>query len=118
MLPLLRKAARARIVNVSSGLGSLTQNADPAYPSAAIKVIGYSASKAALNVLTVQLTYRLRDTAIKVNSADPGYTATDLNGHRAKQTIPEGAAEAIRLALLPADGPTGTYADRKGIVPW
>jgi NAD(P)-dependent dehydrogenase (short-subunit alcohol dehydrogenase family) len=118
MLPLLRKSKAARIVNVSSGLGSLTQNADPSYPSAAVKFIGYSASKAALNMLTVQLAYLLRDTAIKVNSADPGYTATDLNGHRGTQTVPEGAAEAIRLALLDDDGPTGTYSDRKGMVPW
>lgn len=118
MLPLLRKSPAARIVNVSSGLGSLAQNSDPAYPHAAIKFIGYSASKAALNMLTVQLAHELRDTAIKVNSADPGYTATDLNGHRGHQTIPEGAAEAIRLALLPADGPTGTFSDSKGTVPW
>ena len=118
MLPLLGKAASARIVNVSSGLGSLAQNGDPNYSSAATKLIGYSASKAALNMLTVQLAYLLRDTAIKVNSADPGYTATDLNGHRGVQTIPQGAAEAIRLALLPDDGPTGTYSDSKGIVPW
>jgi NAD(P)-dependent dehydrogenase (short-subunit alcohol dehydrogenase family) len=118
MLPLLRKAPAARIVNVSSGLGSLTQNGDRAYSSAATKLIGYSASKVALNMLTVQLAYELRDTAMKVNSADPGYTATDLNGHRGPQTIPEGAAEAIRLALLPDNGPTGTYSDSKGIVPW
>lgn len=118
MLPLLRKSQSARIVNVSSGLGSLTQNGDPAYPGAATKLIGYSASKAALNMLTVQLAYLLRDTAIKVNCADPGYTATDLNGHRGTQTIPEGAAEAIRLALLPDDGPTGTYSNSKGIIPW
>ena len=118
MLPLLRSAPSARIVNVSSGLGSLAQNGDPGYSSAATKLIGYSASKAALNMLTVQLGYLLRDSAIKVNSADPGYTATDLNGHRGPQTIPQGAAEAIRLALLPDDGPTGTYSDSKGIVPW
>jgi|HubBroStandDraft_6_1064221.scaffolds.fasta_scaffold183423_2 NAD(P)-dependent dehydrogenase (short-subunit alcohol dehydrogenase family) len=118
VLPLLRKSRAARIVNLSSGLGSLTQNGDLLYPYAAAKLIGYSASKAALNMLTVQLAYLLRDTAIKVNSADPGYTATDLNGHRGTQTIPEGAAEAIRLALLPDDGPTGTYSDSKGIVPW
>jgi NAD(P)-dependent dehydrogenase (short-subunit alcohol dehydrogenase family) len=118
MLPLLRRAPTARIVNVSSGLGSLTQNGDPGYSSAATKLIGYSASKAALNMLTVQLAYLLRDTAIKVNSADPGYTATDLNGHRGLQTIPEGAAEVICLALLPDDGPTGTYSDNKGVVPW
>jgi NAD(P)-dependent dehydrogenase (short-subunit alcohol dehydrogenase family) len=118
MLPLLRKSTAARIVNVSSGLGSLTLNGDPSYPYAAAKLIGYSASKAALNMLTVQLAYLLRDTDIKVNSADPGYTATDLNGRRGTQTVPEGAAEAIRLALLADDGPTGTYSDSKGIVPW
>ena len=118
VLPLLRKSKFARIVNVSSGLGSLTQNGDPSYSYAAAKLIGYSASKAALNMLTVQLAYLLRDTAIKVNSADPGYTATDLNEHRGKQTIPEGAAETIRLALLPADGPTGTYSNSHGILPW
>ena len=118
MLPLLRKAPSARIVNVSSGLGSLTQNGDPAWTHAPHKYLGYSASKAALNMLTVHLAYELRGTAIKVNSADPGYTATDLNGHSGTQTIPEGAAEAIRLALLPDDGPTGTYSDSKGIVPW
>lgn len=77
MLPLLHTSPTARIVNVFSGLGSLTQNADPAYPAAATKLIGYSASKAALNMLTVQLAYLLRDSRIKVNAADPGYTATD-----------------------------------------
>jgi NAD(P)-dependent dehydrogenase (short-subunit alcohol dehydrogenase family) len=118
MLALLRKAPSARIVNVSSGLGSLTQNGDPSSPHADVKYLGYSASKAALNMLTVQLAYELRDTAIKVNSADPGYTATDLNGRRGTQTIPEGAAEAIRLALLPEGGPTGSCSDRKGVVPW
>jgi NAD(P)-dependent dehydrogenase (short-subunit alcohol dehydrogenase family) len=118
MLPLLRKAPSARIVNVSSGLGSLTQNGDPSYSYASAKLIGYSASKAALNMMTVQLAYLLRGTTIKVNSADPGFTATDLNGRRGTQSIPEGAAEAIRLALLPDDGPTGTYSDSKGIVPW
>jgi len=118
MLPLLRKATSARIVNVSSGLGSLTQNGDPDYPYIAAKFLGYNASKAALNMLTVQLAYELRDTPIKVNSADPGYTATDLNEHRGTQTIPEGSAETIRLALLPDDGPTGTYSDSSGIVPW
>jgi NAD(P)-dependent dehydrogenase (short-subunit alcohol dehydrogenase family) len=118
MLPLLREAQAGRIVNVSSGLGSLTQNGDPGYESAAVKLIGYSASKAALNMLTVQLAYELRDTSIKVNSADPGYTATDLNDHRGHQTIPEGAAEAIRLALLGDDGPSGSYSNSRGIVPW
>ena len=118
MLPLLRKARSGRIVNVSSGLGSLAQNGDPDYPSAAVKLIGYSAAKAALNMLSVQLAYELRNTAIKVNSADPGYTATDLNGHRGHQTVPQGAAATIRLALLPDDGPTGGFFNSIGRVPW
>jgi NAD(P)-dependent dehydrogenase (short-subunit alcohol dehydrogenase family) len=101
MLPLLRKAPSARIVNVTSGLGSLTLHGDPAYPYSAAKYLGYSASKAALNMLTVQLAYELSGTAIKVNSADPGYTATDLNGHRGTQTIPEGAAETNSPSAAP-----------------
>jgi NAD(P)-dependent dehydrogenase (short-subunit alcohol dehydrogenase family) len=118
LLALLRKAPSARIVNVSSGLGSLTRNADPTGPHPALEYFGYSASKTALNMFTAQLAYELRDTGIKVNSAAPGYTATDLNGHRGTQTIPEGAAEVVRLALLPDDGPTGSYSDSKGTVPW
>jgi NAD(P)-dependent dehydrogenase (short-subunit alcohol dehydrogenase family) len=105
-------------VNVSSGLGSLAQNADPGWAHAPVKFLGYNASKAALNMLTVQLAFELKDTPIKVNSADPGYTATDLNDHRGTQTVEEGAAEAIRLALLPDDGPTGGYFSSAGPVPW
>lgn len=116
MLPLLRKSAAGRIVNVSSGLGSLTRNTQPNPSSPSF--IGYGASKAALNMLTVQLARLLSDTNIKVNSAAPGYTATALNDFRGTQTIPEGAVEAVRLALLPDDGPTGSYSERAGIVPW
>jgi len=118
MLPLLRKSSSARIVNVSSGLGSLTQQGDPNYGFSFAKFLAYSASKAALNMFTVHLAHELRETTIKVNSSDPGYTATDLNHNSGHQTIPEGAAETIRLALLPDDGPTGTYSDSAGIVPW
>jgi NAD(P)-dependent dehydrogenase (short-subunit alcohol dehydrogenase family) len=118
MLGLVKKSAAGRIVNVSSGLGSLTLHSDPNWPYAAVKIIGYCASKAALNMLTVQLAYELRDTPIKVNSADPGYTATDLNGNSGHQTIEEGAAETVRLALLPNDGPTGGYSDSAGTEPW
>jgi NAD(P)-dependent dehydrogenase (short-subunit alcohol dehydrogenase family) len=116
MLPLLRKSPGGRIVNVSSGLGSLTRSAHT-NPSST-NLIGYSASKAALNMLTVQLARLLGETAIKVNSVAPGYTATALNGFRGTQTIPEGAAQAVRLALLPEDGPTGTFSEKFGIVPW
>lgn len=112
-LPLVKQAAAGRIVNVSSPLGSLTLSGQNDWG-----LLGYSASKAALNMLTVQLAYELRDTAIKVNSAAPGYTATDLNGFAGTDTPAQGAAEAIRLALLPADGPTGTSSSATGPLPW
>ncbi len=112
-LPLVRQAAAGRIVNVSSPLGSLTLNGQNDWG-----LLGYSASKAALNMLTVQLAHELQDTAIKVNSAAPGYTATDLNGFAGTDTPAQGAAEAIRLALLPADGPTGTTSSSTGPLPW
>jgi NAD(P)-dependent dehydrogenase (short-subunit alcohol dehydrogenase family) len=118
MLPLLRKSSAGRIVNVSSGLGSLEYNAHPNWEFATHKYLGYAASKAALNMLTVQLAYELRDTGIKVNSADPGFTATDLNQHRGYQTVEQGAAEAVRLALLAQDGPTGGFFSSAGRDPW
>jgi NAD(P)-dependent dehydrogenase (short-subunit alcohol dehydrogenase family) len=118
MLPLLTRSTSARIVNVSSGLGSLTLHADPNWEYAPYKVLGYCASKAALNMLTIQLAYELRDTTIKVNSADPGYTATDLNAHRGYQTVEQGAAEIVRLALLPDNGATGSFSSANGANPW
>ncbi len=118
MLPLLRKGPAGRIVNVSSGLGSLTWNADPNWVYAPVKLLGYNTSKAAMNMLTVQLAYELRDTAIKVNSANPGYTATDLNGHRGHQTVEQGSAETVRLALLSPGGPTGGFFETTGTDPW
>ena len=118
MLPLVRRSEAGRIVNVSSGLGSLTFNTDASSPYAEVKPVGYNASKAALNMATAGLAYELRDTGIKVNSADPGYTATDLNGNSGPQTVEEGAEAILRLAQLPAKGPTGGFFDRHGTVPW
>ena len=120
MLPLLRKAAAGRIVNVSSGLGSLTLNSDPSSPiyNTSYKLIGYSASKAALNMLTVHLAYELRDTKIKVNSANPGFTKTDLNDNAGTQPVEVGALAATRLALLDDDGPTGGSFSKDGPDPW
>ena len=118
MLPLLRKAKAARIVNLSSGLGSLEKNSDPGWDFASFKFIGYNASKAALNMLTVQLAFELRETGIKVNSVSPGFIATDMNQHRGTQTVEEGAAGPVRLALLPADGPTGGFFSQEGSYPW
>jgi NAD(P)-dependent dehydrogenase (short-subunit alcohol dehydrogenase family) len=118
MLPLLRRSDGARIVNISSGLGSLTQNSDPGYQYAGAKLLAYNSSKSALNALTIQFAHELRDTPIKVNSADPGYVATDLNNHRGTRTVEQGARIAVKLATLPADGPTGGYFDEDGVVPW
>ena len=118
MLPALRKSPSARIVNISSGLGSLARHSDPGWRFAQTKVLGYSASKAALNMLTVQLAAELKDSLIKVNSAEPGFTATDLNNHRGTQTLAEGAAAAVRLATLPDDGPTGGVFSARGPEQW
>ncbi|MGA9671565.1 MAG: SDR family oxidoreductase [Terracidiphilus sp.] len=118
MLPLLKKTQAGRIVNISSGLGSLTFNSDPEWTGRDVKFIGYSASKAALNMLTVHLAYELRETKIKVNSANPGYTKTDLNDNQGTQPVETGAIEATRLALLDDDGPTGGSFSKDGPDPW
>jgi NAD(P)-dependent dehydrogenase (short-subunit alcohol dehydrogenase family) len=118
LLPLIRKSDAGRIVNVSSGLGSLTQHSDPTWEFYPMKLLAYNASKTALNAFTVTLAYELKETAIKVNSADPGFTATDLNDHRGYKTVEQGAAVIIQLATLPADGATGSYFDDQGVLPW
>ena len=118
MLSLLKLSASGRIVNVSSELGSLTMNSDPRWPHYDTKLIGYNASKAAMNMLTVQLAWELRGTKIKVNSANPGFTKTDLNGHRGTQPVEVGAIAATRLALLGDDGPTGIAVSKDGPDPW
>lgn len=118
MLPLLHKSQAGRIVNISSGLGSLTQNSDPNYEYAQIKYLAYNSSKTALNAMTVQFAHELKDTRIKVNSADPGYVATDINNNNGPRTVQQGASTPVRLATLPADGPTGSFFDDNGVVPW
>jgi len=119
MLPLLRAAPAARIVNVSSGAGSLTRNADPAAPYRAIFGPVYPASKTALNAITLAMAIELEATGIKVNAACPGYTKTNLNNYSGTQTVEEGAREPVRLALLGPDGPTGTFSNAVlGTMPW
>jgi NAD(P)-dependent dehydrogenase (short-subunit alcohol dehydrogenase family) len=118
LLPLLRQSAAGRIVNLSSALGSLTLTSDAGWEFAHLNLLAYNSSKTALNAMTVQFAAELRDTPIKVNAADPGYTATDMNNHQGTRTIEQGAQAAVRLATLPADGPTGGFFDEHGPLPW
>lgn len=119
MLPILREAPAARIVNVSSGLGSLTMNADPSYAHRTHFSPVYAASKTALNAVTLAMAIELESTGIKVNAVSPGFTKTNLNNYEGTDTVEEGASEAVRVALLGPNGPTGTFTHAKfGNIPW
>jgi len=119
MLPLLRETPGSRIVNVSSGVGSLTANSDSAFPYRGIFGPVYPASKTALNALTVAMAIELESEGIKVNAVSPGFTRTNLNGYAGTETVEEGAREAVRVALLGPDGPTGTFTRWQGeTIPW
>ena len=117
-LPLLRRAAAARIVNLSSSLGSLAINGDPSSPYYSARLIGYNASKAALNMLTVQLAAELRDTQIVVNSVSPGYVKTDLTGGAGFMTPDEGARLPVTYALLGENAVSGCFVEPQGETPW
>lgn len=119
MLPLLRKSSDARIVNVSSGVGSLTANADPAYPYHKFFGPVYPASKTALNAITLAMMVELESTGIKVNLVTPGFTQTNLNGYEGAQSLEEGSREVVRVALLGPDGPSGTFTRWENTtIPW
>jgi NAD(P)-dependent dehydrogenase (short-subunit alcohol dehydrogenase family) len=118
MLPLIKRLPAGRIVNLSSGLGSLTMNSDPESEFYGMNLLGYMSSKTAVNALTVLFAKELKDTPIKINSACPGFTATDLNGHRGYRTVDQGASIVVKLATLPNDGPTGCFFDENGVLPW
>ncbi|MFF7330631.1 SDR family NAD(P)-dependent oxidoreductase [Streptomyces sp. NPDC090306] len=115
-LPLLRRSAHGVVVNVGSGLGSFGRVHETDRVESQIVAPAYTASKAALSMLTVQ--YAKAFPELRVNVVDPGYTATDLNGFSGPQTIEEGVAPIVRAALLGADGPTGTFFDGAGVCPW
>ena len=118
LLPLLREAPAGRIVNVSSSVGSLTMNADPTNPYRSVSGAVYAPSKTALNAITLATAIELEGTAIKVNAACPGFTSTDLNNFEGTGTVEEAAREPVRLALLGPDGPTGTFSNAEGPLPW
>ena len=119
MLPLLRKSPAARIVNQSSELGSKTRMFDSDNgPLWALNVMPYNSSKSALNMVTVSYAKELWDTPIKVNATDPGWCATNINDGHGFRTAGQGAAIAVRLATLAADGPTGGFFGDEGSIPW
>lgn len=122
-LPLLRKSAAARIVNVSSRLASLTLGADENSPVSRVNLLAYNSSKSALNSITQAYAKELRETSVKVNAVNPGFCATDMAAGMARygkglRTAEEGARAVIAAALLPADGPTGSFFDESGPLPW
>jgi NAD(P)-dependent dehydrogenase (short-subunit alcohol dehydrogenase family) len=122
-IDLLRQSPAPRIVNVTSGLGSLTLHTDPTWKYYQVKGAAYMPSKAALNAYTIMLAYELRDTPFKVNAVDPGYTATDFNHHSGPGTVQDAAARVVKAAVLGPDGPTSQFfsddnAPETGISPW
>jgi NAD(P)-dependent dehydrogenase (short-subunit alcohol dehydrogenase family) len=119
MLPLLRQSSDARIVNVSSGVGSLTDNANPAFPYHAMFGPVYPASKTALNAITLAMMIELESTGIKVNLVSPAFTKTNLNGYAGTESVEDGSREVVRVALLGPDGPTGTFTRwENATIPW
>ncbi|MGI8879789.1 MAG: SDR family NAD(P)-dependent oxidoreductase [Jatrophihabitans sp.] len=115
-IPLLRKGTDPRIVMVSSGLGSLAITNDPERFESTLHSLVYPSSKSALNMIASQYARALPE--IKINAVDPGYTATDLNGHSGNQTVDEGTEAIVAMASAGPDGPTGGFFDRNGPVPW
>ena len=115
-LPLLRKSANPVVVNVSSGLGSFWAVGNPERNEFRYPTIVYSATKAAVSMLTVEYAKALPE--IKFNAAEPGLTATDLTGGHGGQTVAEGAEVIVRLATIGEDGPTGTFQENRGELPW
>jgi NAD(P)-dependent dehydrogenase (short-subunit alcohol dehydrogenase family) len=119
MLPLIRGSSDGRIVNVSSGVGSLTTNADPSFPYHAMFGPIYPASKTALNAITLAMMIELESTDIKINLVSPAFTSTNLNGYAGTESVEDGSREVVRVALLGPDGPTGTFTRWENeMIPW
>ena len=115
-IPILEKSQAPVVVNVSSGVGSLGLAADPDGPWREVNYPVYASSKAALNMLTIR--YAAAFPNMRINSVDPGFTATDFNRHRGTQTVEQGAEAIVRYALITPDGPTGGFFDRNGAEVW
>ncbi|ELO0987936.1 SDR family oxidoreductase [Citrobacter freundii] len=117
-VPFLRRAPAARIVMTSSSVGSNSIMSDKNHPFYAIKELGYSTSKAALNAVVIAFSKEFADTPIKVNAGDPGYTATDFNNYSGPRSVEQAATVLVKLATLDADGPNGGFFNEDGVRPW
>lgn len=122
-LDLLKKSDSPRISNITSGLGSLTLHSDPEWKYYHVKTAAYGPSKSALNAYTITLAYELKDQPFKVNVIDPGYTATDFNGHSGPGSVKSAASFIVKHTLTDENGPTGQYfsndiEDETGMSPW
>lgn len=118
MIPLLKLADQARIVNVSSSLGSITMALDPTDMFYGINSLQYQSSKTALNAITVEFAKELESDGIKVNAACPGFVDTDFNGHQGTKPVSQAATIIVELSTLSSDGPTATFQDENGELPW
>lgn len=115
-LPLLQRSTAPVVVNVSSGLASLTRVTTPGTPAYAYLGVAYPASKTAVNMITVQ--YAKAFPNMRINAVEPGFTKTDLNGNTGIQTVEQGAEIIVRMAQVAPDGPTAGYFDAEGTLPW
>lgn len=116
-LPLLKQAPAARIVNVSSLLGSIAANNDPTSPIYDYKIPAYNVSKSAVNAWTVQLAHELKGTSVKVNAVHPGSVKTDMNAG-GDLSVADGARTSVRMALLDDAGPSGGFVHFEETLPW
>lgn len=117
-MPLLKASKAGRIVMMSSELGSIQSLLDPENEFYGVNVLGYNSSKSALNAATVSIAKAAEPFGIKVNAADPGYTATEMNGNTGYRTVEQAAEVAVRLATLDDSGPTAGYFNHNGTLPW
>jgi NAD(P)-dependent dehydrogenase (short-subunit alcohol dehydrogenase family) len=117
-LPLIKASPAGRIVNVSSQLGSFGMHLDPSSPIYDFKIPAYNVSKSAVNAWTIHLAYELKDTTVKVNAIHPGYVKTEMNGGHGEIDVPTGAKSSVEMALLGADGPSGTFTYLGKTLPW
>ncbi|WP_210588770.1 SDR family oxidoreductase [Streptomyces sp. GESEQ-35] len=115
-LPLLQRSAAPVVVNLSSGLASLSRLSDPDSPAHFYPAVAYPASKTAVNMITVQFAKAFPN--MRINAVEPGFTSTDLNGRTGTQTVEQGAEVIVRMAQVGPDGPTGGYFDVEGPIPW